>query len=71
MLKVGFQDVTDGLEKVPKLFSVADEKKIKKFYDNFANQIKSMKLSAIMINLFHIFQLIMELKLLLMINFLV
>ena len=38
MLKTGFEAKTDGYDRIPKLMSTADEKKLAKFYDNFGNQ---------------------------------
>jgi hypothetical protein len=46
MLKLGFENSTNGYDKIPKLFATADEKKLKKFYDIFGNQIKAMHVSG-------------------------
>ncbi len=46
MLNIGFETRTDGYTKVPKLMSTSDAKKIQKFYDSFANQIKAMKVTG-------------------------
>lgn len=42
MLKIGFESNFVGYERIPILYSTADEKKIKKLYDNLANQIKAI-----------------------------
>lgn len=42
MLKIGFEGNFVGYERIPILYSTADEKKIKKLYDNLANQIKAI-----------------------------
>lgn len=42
MLKVGFEGNYGGYDRIPMMFSNADEKKIKKLYDNIANQIKAI-----------------------------
>lgn len=46
MLKTGFEAKTDGYDRIPKLMSTADEKKLAKFYDNFGNQIKALKMTG-------------------------
>lgn len=46
MIKLGFEGNYAGYEKIPILYSTADEKKIKKFYDNLANQIKAIAISG-------------------------
>lgn len=46
MLKIGFEGNFAGYERIPILYSTADEKKIKKTYDNIANQIKAIAMSG-------------------------
>ncbi|SPF56239.1 hypothetical protein SBF1_8980002 [Candidatus Desulfosporosinus infrequens] len=46
MLKIGFEKKTNGMEKIPKLFSSNDTKKITKFYDNLANNINGLKVAG-------------------------
>lgn len=45
MLNIGFDTKLNDYDRASKLFSIADEKRIKKFYDSFSNQIKSMAIS--------------------------
>jgi hypothetical protein len=42
MLKLGFEKKTNGIEKPAKVYATADEKKLAKYYDSIANQIKGI-----------------------------
>lgn len=46
MLKDGFEQKTVAIEKPAKVYAIADEKQLAKYYDTLANQIKGIQLTG-------------------------